>query len=179
MNLIYLTFDHLERIADSAEPTSPKAAGRGYRPRSATAPADQNKTANWEAIYQGCDALRSWADTAVGLPEPSWYALASVVGRCAQGDEIFHDLSERDGRYDAAETDGKLAHALEASPPRLCSSIEELGGDCDQCPFKGRINSPIALGYGADPRLVKLARRWVYVAGQDAFVDLQKLEDCV
>jgi hypothetical protein len=47
-------------------------------------------------------------DNAGALAEPHWYAAASVLGRCENGEEIFHDLSRADHRYSETETQKKL-----------------------------------------------------------------------
>ena len=165
----------LERIASAySEPPvvadlPSKQLGRGRRSENCVSPLPL-----WEAIYAGCDALRAWADTPDGLPEPQWYAMASVVARCRNGRAIFHALSANDHRYNCSETESKLDQAINASGPRLCSSIQDLGGNCADCVFAGRLNSPISLGYVDDPAIVELARRWVYVAAQDCFLPLPK-----
>ena len=166
----------LDRVAAAyQEPPKRTQSKRRASPRP-TGEGSNGTLPSWPAVYAGCDVMREWADTIDGLPEPDWYALAGIVGHCDGGAEIFHELSQGDGRYDSAETDAKLAQAIKASAPRLCDGIAALGGNCNKCPFQGRINSPIALGYVSDPVVVELARRWAYIASQDAFVDLFALE---
>ena len=131
---------------------------------------------SWDAVLLGCDALRSWAGVSDGLPEPIWYAMASIAGRCSDGRDRFHEVSCGDQRYDRVETDAKLDHAIDAAGPRTCEGLEGLGGDCSRCPFHGLVNSPIALGYAREPVIASLARQWAYVAEKDAFVDLHALE---
>ena len=164
-----LSLADLERLAEqAAPPPRPQAATARTRNAGSSKP-------NWEAVRAGCDAMRKWAEMAEGLAEPHWYAMAGVVGHCEDGRAIFHALSATDGRYDPAEAEAKLDHALEASGPRLCQSIVDLGGDCARCPFRATTNSPIGLGY-ADAALIELARRWVFVAERDVFFDLYEIE---
>lgn len=161
-------------FADGRTSTS-TSTDRKRKPRSGSDyPDDSNPS--WEAIYAGCKALREWANQADGLLEPQWYALAGFLVRCTDGRSIFHELSTEDHRYCQKETDEKLDHALEGSAPRLCAGIEQLGGNCRGCPFRGQINSPIALGYVSDPAIAELAGRYVYVADVNGFFDLSVLE---
>jgi hypothetical protein len=163
----------LERIA--SQYNEPVRSPTNVRTRSATpltAGQQQGQMPTWSSISTGCDALREWAGIADGLPEPQWYALASVVGLCSDGRELFHAMSKHDLRYSAEETDRKLDQAISASGPRLCTSVRALGGKCDACPFI--LNSPISLGYAQDPVIVELARYWVYVVAQDGFVELPR-----
>jgi hypothetical protein len=169
-----ITLAEAEQVAAGWEPPAKSAPKLKKRISKAIDQEGDGGNCNWDAIYIGCRALRNWADTAEGLPEPQWYALASVVGRAANGRAHFHSLSEEDPRYDREATDKKLDQALAASPPRLCGGIRDLGGDCTNCPHQGRINSPIALGY-ADYRVIELATRFVYVADANGFIDLQDL----
>lgn len=158
------------------DPKAGIAAKRAASPRAGMPKAGPSDLPSWEAIYSGCDVLRNWADTKQGLPENQWYAMASIVGCCDEGAATFHRLSSEDSRYSARETEEKLAHALEASGPRTCEGLNGLGGDCRNCPFEGEVHSPIVLGKSS-PAVSKLARRWVYVISQDAFLDLGGLGD--
>lgn len=166
-----LSLADLDRVASLyREPT--KRPSTPCRQSALDAPAQhQGALPTWAAVYAGCDALRSWASTANGLPEPYWFALAGIVGRCKDGRAAFHDLSSGDDRYDPAETDAKLDHALVGAGPHRCETIQDAGGDCADCPFTGRLSSPLSLGYGADAATIRLARRWAYVAAFDGFIE--------
>lgn len=170
-----VSLDEVRRVAALYEDAPQHRPRQTPRTREASIQADAGRRPLWLSIYNACDALRAWADVGDGLSEPEWYALAGIVGHCEDSAETFKGLSSDDHRYVEAEAMAKVDQAAQASPPRLCSSISDLEGDCGHCPFRGLINSPIALGY-IDPVVAQLARRWTYVADLDGFVDLFEIE---
>jgi hypothetical protein len=91
--------------------------------------------------------------------------MVGVIGRCADGEANVHEWSQPYPGYSHAETSKKLAHALAASGPKRCTTIEtDTGGrDCARCPFRGTLTSPIALA-PASPKLLPLQQRYVYDA---------------
>jgi P4 family phage/plasmid primase-like protien len=107
-------------------------------------------------VVNGCSWLQHCRDKAKTLPEPAWYGMLSIVGRCEGGREAAHDFSRAHGDYTAAATDEKLAQALSASGPRTCANIRaDLGGEpfCKECPQWGQIKSPVLLGIDRPPPL--------------------------
>jgi hypothetical protein len=111
-------------------------------------------TAKIEAIVEGCAWMCHCRDDAAILPEPEWYAMLGIVGRCEDGVRFAHDWSSPHPKYDREETDDKLEHALESAGPRTCADIQfSFGGGayCDGCPFSGLIKSPIVLGLPDEP----------------------------
>ncbi len=98
-------------------------------------PSFTNASADWSAIVAGCAFAAHCVSQAAALPEPYWYAVASLLSRCDEGHRRFHELSQADDRYDSAETDQKFEQAWTASAPRTCRSIRnDLGFDgCSRC----------------------------------------------
>ena len=80
------------------------------------------------------------------LPEPHWYALATVCARCLNGSEKFHQWSSVYPKYTKADADAKLVQALEKSGPITCKYVQQNFGAifCDNCSFKSIVRSPIA-----------------------------------
>ena len=105
-------------------------------------------SARIEPIVDGCRWIRHCRDDAAYLSEPEWYALLSILGRCAHGEQLAHEWSAPYPGYSPQKTSRKLAHALEAAGPRTCRNIRQLVGDtyCNGCPSWGKITSPIVLG---------------------------------
>lgn len=137
---------HIEAWMAAALPREPVAARKSKSKKADHVGADN--LADFDAVRAGCSFVSSGADNA-RLDEPSWYALAGIVGRCGNGEEIFHDISSHDGRYDEQETADKLKHAIVDAKPRTCENIRDVIGhaECSKCVFAGKINSPIRLGY--------------------------------
>jgi hypothetical protein len=96
----------------------------------------------------GCAQIKFIIENAFTCEEPLWYAGISVAARCVDADTAIHKLSEDHPDYDAGETERKAQQSLdEASWAHGCDKFEELNpGGCQGCPFKGKVNSPIALG---------------------------------
>jgi putative DNA primase/helicase len=101
-----------------------------------------------EKIVAECPWMRHCRDNGASLPEPEWYSMLSIVGRCENGPRIAHDWSQRYPGYSRTETDKKLNHALADGGPRTCENIKLNGGApyCDNCPNLNRTTSPIILG---------------------------------
>jgi P4 family phage/plasmid primase-like protien len=101
-----------------------------------------------EPVLAGCPWLQHTRDDAATLPEPEWYAMLSIVGRCENGDNLAHEWSRLHHGYTPAETNAKLARALTDAGPVTCSKVAAVtsGRWCAECPSKARgIKSPINL----------------------------------
>jgi hypothetical protein len=101
-----------------------------------------------ENIVENCAWMRHCHDDAAALPEPSWFAMLSILGRYDNGQALVHEWSQPYPKYESKETETKLQHALGAGP-RTCENIRKgLDGEayCKDCPFWGHITSPIQLG---------------------------------
>lgn len=98
-------------------------------------------SADAEVVVQHCPQMQR---AGFGT-EPSWYAMLCVLRRCVNGREWAHKLSEGDRRYNADDTDRKFDHAPE-NQPALCTTFELHDPRlCQDCPFKGKIKSPIQI----------------------------------
>lgn len=127
-------------------------------------------------IQAGCAWVRSTLERGERLPEPEWYAQASIVGRCAGGECLFHKLSTADPRYEEAEIQAKLEHALADAGPRTCENIHEgLGFEaCLSCPFWNRdgFSSPLQLGR-VSTFTVELMARHAFDLESGCYIDLE------
>jgi hypothetical protein len=106
-------------------------------------------TAEFARILNGCSWMRHCKDDAATLPEPEWYRMLSIVGRCKDGARIAHDLSRQYPKYTEAETTEKLKQAMGASGPATCAFIgTDLGQaqHCRDCEHQGKIKSPVVIG---------------------------------
>lgn len=71
---------------------------------------------------------------------------------CEDGDAIGHRWSEGYAGYTHAETARKLDRARDMSGATTCGHFQSLDpGRCAGCPYLGRINSPVSLGYEDGP----------------------------
>jgi putative DNA primase/helicase len=102
------------------------------------------KTDN-KAILSGCDFLKFCQESPNEITEPQWYAMLSITSRMVDGNTLSHNISKGHRGYSFEQTESKIEHALNASPPRKCSSINALWGKCRGCPNFEKIESPIML----------------------------------
>lgn len=111
--------------------------------------APENPSGEFLRVLAGCPWMHHCKDDAARLPEPEWYRMLSIVGRCRDGSRIAHDMSQAHPKYSAAETEEKLRQAMGAAGPATCTFIEnDLGQKqfCSQCRHHNKIKSPIVLG---------------------------------
>ena len=89
-------------------------------------------------IVDGCGWLRHCRDEAATLPEPEWYAMLSLSGRCAEASPSPPRWSQTYPGYTPQETDQKLLHAWRNRPgcaatspcrPRPPTASPASGGD--------------------------------------------------
>ena len=130
-------------------------------------------------VSKGC----SWVNNALVNPRsvkyPEWFAVASILYFADDGRARFHEWSKKHPDYDAAETDSLFDQVEPEKAKRTCESIAtSLHGanHCNQCPFRGGINSPVDLGLPGKRYIVsnsgdlptKTAQAWsaVYVANE-------------
>jgi len=105
-------------------------------------------------IFEKCAFMRHCRDNAATLPEPQWYAMVSNLSLCADGKEQCHACSKAYPGYNAAETEGKIAHAITAAKPHTCAYIQQsLGFDCGEC--SAGCKAPVALAVVTKAELVK------------------------
>jgi Domain of unknown function (DUF927) len=104
---------------------------------------DQQSDGN--VIADACAQLGSMRETLGRMPEPLWHACLGVLGHCGD-DQLAHEWSTGDERYNPLETQAKLDR-WKTLGPATCSLFEEKNpAGCKDCPFKGKITSPIQLG---------------------------------
>jgi hypothetical protein len=91
-----------------------------------------------------CAFIRHCREHATRLSEPEWYAMVSNVARCSNGAAAVHRLSAPYPDYSPAETEAKIAHALQDTGPHTCAFIQSLG--FQGCPPEGSgVKAPIGL----------------------------------
>lgn len=99
-------------------------------------------------IAAHCQALKT-AVSSVGIEEPLWRVIVGLAKHSIEGAAWAHAWSRPDPRYSEAHTQTK--YDLWEGKPTLCATIESQGGKCDGCAYRGKIKSPIHLGYDETP----------------------------
>lgn len=102
-------------------------------------------------IVKHCAALRHVVEEEGAVAEPLWRGMLGLVKHCTEGEDLCHEWSEGDPNYSAVVTDKKI-EGWNAGPTTCTYFAEEGGCDslCDACPQKGKITSPIRLGYSVE-----------------------------
>ncbi|MGZ7226857.1 hypothetical protein ACXWO0_10355, partial [Streptococcus pyogenes] len=67
----------------------------------------RGRLADLNLILAGCQAMREAAAIGGGS-EPQWRAKLGVIKHCENGEELAHEISRRDERYDPTETQAKF-----------------------------------------------------------------------
>jgi hypothetical protein len=107
-----------------------------------------------DLIAERCANIRHFRETGCAAEgeEPLWKASIGVLGFADGGKEKAHEWSRKDRRYDQSETERKIdARLANQSGASCCSQFENETDKasklrCEECQFKGKIRSPIALG---------------------------------
>ncbi len=103
--------------------------------------------ANLELIETHCAFMAHCKADATTLSEPEWFAQATIIARCQDGEKLFHERSAPHPGYNPKEAQAKLDQARKYSPRNCVSIYRDLGfAGCDSCPYRGHVKSPIRLG---------------------------------
>jgi Domain of unknown function (DUF927) len=107
-----------------------------------------NRDSDPDQIADRCAQVRSLRDNQGNIPEPLWYAVLGVLAYANGGDRSAHAWSAGYEGYTHEETQTRLDRSRLLSGASLCDRFADLDpAGCALCRFRGRINSPIVLGY--------------------------------
>ena len=155
------SFDFGANAAPAKEPTVPdKQEDKKTSPPVAQTP----ETTKLEEIKdvlpisKRCKFVAHCVKDAATLPEPHWYALATICVRCGNGKKKFHQWSKKYPKYSESEADAKLDQALKSSGPMTCEYIQRNYGKiyCEKCSFIDVVRSPISTALFPDelPKII-------------------------
>ncbi len=99
-------------------------------------------------IANMCGQIARMRDFKGAVSEPEWRNAIGVIKHSIEGDELAHAWSEGDPRYDHDQTQEKIDRW--ETGPTTCETFERTSSHiCGSCKFKGKVKSPIQLGYVA------------------------------
>lgn len=99
-----------------------------------------------------CAQLARMRDMKGAIPEPEWRNAIGVIKHCVEGDELAHEWSQGDPRYDRDETQAKIDGWT--TGPTTCDTFAATNSHaCSNCRFKGKVKTPIQLGYTAEVKI--------------------------
>ncbi|SFE36138.1 hypothetical protein SAMN04488523_106278 [Sulfitobacter brevis] len=128
--------------------------------------------ADFRSVVAACRAIRHLIENAAHLAYVEWFSLAGVLKHCENGEELFHQLSRLDPRYDAAEAAKTFTNA---TGPTSCRyfGLDLACSQCGGCPFAGNqhVGSPIAFG-DLSKATAQLISNTVYATFREKFFEL-------
>lgn len=96
------------------------------------------------AKHEGCKQLLDCYQNQDTISEPRWFNALSIAQHCVDRDRAIHMMSEKYPDYCPNDTEQKASNT---KYPNSCATFEKNNpGGCNECPWKGRIKSPISLG---------------------------------
>lgn len=101
-----------------------------------------------EVIATQCSQIAKMRDSKGDIVEPHWYASIGVIRFCHNSRDIIHEWSSGHAGYSEEETDNKIRHHQESGTgPTTCNKFRDINpSGCAECPYAGKITSPIQLG---------------------------------
>lgn len=99
-------------------------------------------------IANMCGQVARVRDFKGAVSEPEWRNAIGVIKHTVEGNDLAHAWSEGDPRYDYDQTQKKIDDW--GTGPTTCEQFERTSSHlCGGCKHKGKITSPIQLGYVA------------------------------
>lgn len=100
----------------------------------------------------GCEQIKRLLTEPTRQTYDEWFWGLSIAARCVDGEEAIHKFSDGHPDYNRDATIAKAQETLKISAPQTCARIESFyAGGCVDCPYKGRIGSPLAIGRQVKP----------------------------
>lgn len=110
----------------------------------------RNRESSFKLVLQktlagkGCEQLRFAVGEQARVDEPLWRGALSIAKFCNDGEKGAHVVSRNHPEYTAEKTVAKMAGIV---GPYTCKTFDgNRPGVCTECPFWGKITSPIQLG---------------------------------
>jgi len=93
---------------------------------------------------RGCKQLTHIYEKQEQIPEPLWRSGLSIAQHCEDRDTAIHRISNKHSGYNFNATEEK---ADGIPGPHTCATFEKVNPlGCHDCPYQGKISSPIQLG---------------------------------
>lgn len=98
-------------------------------------------------IADKCRQMQVLRDTQGDVSYETWRGLVGLISFCKEGLPLAESWSSRRAETGHAQTDTKLRFNSWGSAPTTCEFLENCNGAmCENCPFKGKIKTPLVLG---------------------------------
>ena len=101
-----------------------------------------------ERVAERCQQVQEFRDTGGGSYD-QWRGNMGLAKHCVDGFELAHTWGLQYPGYKDTETNDKMEGWTKG--PTTCEYFEKSSAEgCKECPFKGKIKSPIVLGYSVE-----------------------------
>ncbi len=100
---------------------------------------------SFQEILLNCPAAERAYTEQAQVAEPLWRLMLGVTKFTREGESAAHWISRQHPEYDPEATTAKF-EAYRADPP-TCDTIASLCNACSSCPHRGKIHTPMVLGY--------------------------------
>jgi hypothetical protein len=101
-----------------------------------------------------CEAMADAIRARGNVEEPYWRAMLGIIKHTVEGDKAAHAFSSGHPDYDRADTQYKMDNWK--TGPATCTEFSKYSKKCESCPSRGKVKSPITLGYMNDAEVEKL-----------------------
>lgn len=96
-------------------------------------------------IAKRCSQVEAFATVRGDVSEPMWYAMLGLLKHTVEGEAVCQEWSSGHPQYNADSTRRKMEQWVQG--PTTCAHFSKISSArCEQCPFKGKVSSPIHLG---------------------------------
>jgi hypothetical protein len=132
------------------KPAQPEPVTKTKRQSALSAAFDETDSKNFPTssfakISAQCRQIQKCIENVAALEEPMWRAALSVATLCVDREEALAAVSEGHKDYDPAKTEKKAAGT---SGAYSCKTFEAQNpGGCAGCPHRGKITTPLRLGW--------------------------------
>lgn len=104
-----------------------------------------------ELCAQHCAQMAKMRDTQGDVDYEAWRGVIGVIRHCTEGIELARKWSERRAETGHDQTDVDVKFNSWSAGPTTCEFFSRCNGNCEGCPHKGKITSPIQLGVVKEP----------------------------
>lgn len=108
-----------------------------------------HEPADFKQIAKRCKVIHKAISDQENTPEPVWRGVLMVVRHCGDAERLIHAVSYKHPDYTSDGTIEKVNRLTQDNVgPMICDTFDfETRGACLGCESRGRIKSPISLGY--------------------------------
>ncbi len=99
---------------------------------------------SYDPIFKGCKQFQQFFDGDIEQTGETWISCGRILAQCTNGEQLWHELSAQDERYNYEEANKKWKDSIAFNNATTCAHFKTINPDgCAGCPQ--RIKTPIHL----------------------------------